>query len=89
MISTIESDSEANYVRSRRLSTRDRQEWTLSYKTSTVKWEIILAFWRLYAGAAVKFTTPDGVTIVAVLGGKIKRTKQAGCEVYQVTLREQ
>jgi hypothetical protein len=88
-ITTMESESAGNYLRSRRLSTRDRQSWTLSYKTTTAKWAVIYAFWKVYAGQAVSFTTPDGVTITAVVPGTIKRTKNAGFEVYQIVMKEQ
>lgn len=88
-IPLLESDSEANYYRSRRLSTRDRQEWTLSYKVTTAKWQVIFAFWQAYAGQAVSFTSPDGVTMTAVVGGKIKRTHLAGHEVFQITVKQQ
>jgi hypothetical protein len=88
-IPVLGSVSEANYYRSRRLSTHDRQEWSLSYKTTTAKWNLILEFWRSYAGMAVSFVSPDGESMTAVLGGTISRTKQAGYEVFKVTLKQQ
>jgi hypothetical protein len=38
---------------------------------------------------AVSFVSPDGESMTAVLGGTISRTKQAGYEVFKVTLKQQ
>lgn len=89
VIPITQFEAEGNYIRVRRLATRDRQEWTLPYLTTQAGFEAIRDFFRSYQGSAFTWVSPDGETLTVTFGmERLKRTKKAGHSVFSVVLKE-